>query len=207
MDVSMLWTKQERRQFFCRSLATSLLVIAHLGTTLPVANAIITGSERKEPVTDPGWPRGAADIFNSHSRIAWWEGPPFGGGQYTAECPGDTTAFNEILAKFAKLKVTTKRLVIHDGIGNSFWLNPNHRPEKHPTAKIDWSFTVWVPAKWEQIRKLPTELNPTDTEDATHDPPVTIVVYTGGSIRWSDVTIPKEVKVIDRRKARSSPRD
>ena len=59
------------------------------------AFALITGGEGNTPLADPGWPRGAAAIFNVGARVAWWEGPPFGGGQWHAECRGDAQAFNQ----------------------------------------------------------------------------------------------------------------
>ena len=72
-------------------------------------------------------PEGAAAIFNHPGRVAWWEGPPFGGGQWHAECRGDAKALNAVLADFAKLDVKIKRVVVHDGTGHSFWLAPNQR--------------------------------------------------------------------------------
>src|SRR5215471_5457017 len=101
-------------------LATAILAIA-----VPEASAIILGGAGNSPVSDPGWPTGAAAIFNVTSRIAWWEGPPFGGGQWHAECRGDAKALSAVLADFEKLDVKSKRIVLHDGVGNSFWLNIN----------------------------------------------------------------------------------
>jgi hypothetical protein len=144
-------------------------------------------------------PAGAEPIFNSTARIAWWEGPPFGGGQWHAECRGDARTFNSILADFAKLDVKTKRLVVHDGVGRSFWLNPNDEPAKREGARIDWMFMVWQPASWERLRKLPADLNPTGPGNADDGPPTQIDVYTGGSIKWADVVVPKGLKVIDQR--------
>ena len=118
----------------------------------------------------PAGPHGAAAIFNHPGRIAWWEGPPFGGGQWHAECRGDAKALNAVLADFARLDVKTKRIVVHDGTGHSFWLAPNREPEKLAAAKIDWVFMVWQPASWEHLRKLPADLNPTDPGDT--GPPV-----------------------------------
>ena len=40
----------------------------------------------------------AAAIFNTQSRIAWWEGPPFGGGPWLVECQGDAKALRAVLA-------------------------------------------------------------------------------------------------------------
>jgi len=174
------------------------ITIAVTTATFP-AFALITGGKGNKPLTDPGWPKGAAAIFNNPARTAWWEGPPFGGGQWHAECRGDAKAFNSVLADFAKLDVKTKRVVVHDGVGSSFWLNPNHEPEKKADARMDWRFMVWQPARWNRLRKLPADLNPTDRRDAKTGPPAQIDVYTGGNLRWSDVTVPEGLEVIDER--------
>ncbi|HLW64138.1 MAG TPA: carboxypeptidase-like regulatory domain-containing protein [Gemmataceae bacterium] len=163
------------------------------------AFALILGGEGNSPVADPGWPKGAAAIFNVKARIAYWEGPPFGGGQWHAECRGNATALNAVLVDFAKLDVKNKRLVVHDGAGKSFWLNPNGQADKQDKAKMDWMFMVWVPANWEHLRKLPADLNPTDPEEAKSGPPSQIDIYTGGNIKWADVKVPEGIKVIDNR--------
>src|SRR5215475_1453223 len=137
--------------------------------------ALLIGGVGNAPMRDPGWPEGAAAIFNTSSRIAWWEGPPFGGGQWHAECRGDAKALSAVLADFAKLDVKNKRVVLHDGAGRSFWLNPNNEP-----AKMDWVFMVWQPKNWEHLRKLPADINPTGGQDAESGPPSQIDVYTGG---------------------------
>jgi hypothetical protein len=167
--------------------------------TSPQAFALITGGEGNTPLPDPGWPKGAAAIFNVTARIAWWEGPPFGGGQWHAECRGDAKALNAVFTDFAKLDVKLKRIVLHDGIGNSFWLNINNDPAKRAAAKMDWSFMVWQPDNWMRLRTLPSDLNPTDTEDAHTGPPAQIDVYTGGNIKWADVIVPKGLKIVDQR--------
>jgi hypothetical protein len=163
------------------------------------ARAAIMGGEGNQPIADPGWPQGAAVIFNHPSRIAWWEGPPFGGGQWHAECRGDSQALSGVLADFARLDLKRKRVILHDGVGRSFWLNPNREPAKQSAAEIDWIFMVWQPANWEHLRKLPRDLNPTDPGDVDAGPPSQIDVYTGGKLRWSDVSIPGGLEVIDQR--------
>src|SRR5215471_2884893 len=102
-----------------------VLFLAMVAVPSPEAFALITGGEGNKPVADPGWPKGAAAIFNIKARIAWWEGPPFGGGQWHAECRGDAKALSAVLADFAKLDVKNKQVVLHDGQGHSFWLDPN----------------------------------------------------------------------------------
>jgi hypothetical protein len=176
-----------------------LLSVAAVSITSPQAFALIIGGEGNSPLADPGWPKGAAAIFNDKSRIAYWEGPPLGGGQWHAECRGDAKALNAILAEFAKLDVKSKRIVIHDGVGQSFWLNANSASDKRDQAKMDWSFMVWVPASWQHLRKLPADLNPTDGEDAKNGPPSQIDIYTGGNIKWADVKVPEGIKITDLR--------
>ena len=160
------------------------------------AFALIRGDAGNKPVSDPGWPKGAAAIFNHTGRIAWWEGPPFGGGQWHAECRGDAKALNAVLADFAKMDVKSKRIVIHDGTGHSFWLAPNNEPEKLAAARIDWVFMVWQPANWEHLHKMPADYNPTDPGDT--GPPSQIDVFTG-RLHWADVIVPQGVEVIDQR--------
>jgi hypothetical protein len=164
----------------------------------PWAFALITGGEGNEPIRDPGWPAGAAAIFNHPTRVAWWEGPPFGGGQWHGEYRGDAAAFNEVLAAFAKIDVKLKRLIAHDGVGHSFWLNPNDEPEKRTDAEIDWMFVIWQPASFDRLRDMPADLQPREvSEDA--GPPAELHVYIGDNIRWSDVQIPDGVEVVDNR--------
>src|SRR3954462_13401727 len=98
----------------------SLLLIILAAVAPPEAFALITGGEGNTPITDPGWPRGGAAIFNHAGRIAWWEGPPFGGGQWHAECRGDAKALSAVLADFAGMDAKVKRVVVHDGTGHSF---------------------------------------------------------------------------------------
>jgi protocatechuate 3,4-dioxygenase beta subunit len=176
-----------------------LLSTAIVAVTCPEAWALITGGEGNSPLRDPGWPAGAAAIFNVKARVAWWEGPPFGGGQWHAECRGDAKALSAVLADFAKLDVKSKKVVLHDGVGYSFWLNPNGEAAKREKAKMDWVFMVWQPGNWQHLRKLPAELNPTDPEDAASGPPSQIDVYTGGNIKWAGVQVPKELPVVDQR--------
>jgi len=173
----------QRRQHV---LAATTIVLAITLAAIPfnAALALITGGEGNSPVTDPGWPKGAAAIFNNSSRIAWWVGPPFGGGQWHAECRGDTKVFNAVLADFAKLDVKTRRLVVHDGVGQSYWLNINREPARQAAARMDWAFMVWQPESWERDRS---------------GPPAQIDVYTGGNVRWDDVKVPAGIEVIDQR--------
>ncbi len=176
---------------------TAGLLFTILATGAPSgAFALITGGEGNEPITDPGWPVAAAAIFNHPGRIAWWEGPPFGGGHWHAECRGDVRALGAVLADFAKMDAKAKRVVVHDGVGSSFWLAPNREPENLEAANVDWVFMVWQPANWERLRTLPADLNPTDPGDTT--PPAQIDVFTAG-IDWAHITVPAGIEVVDQR--------
>jgi hypothetical protein len=175
------------------------LAIAALTAPCPSVFGTIIGGEGNSPIADPGWPAGAAAIFNSSARIAYWVGPPFGGGQWHSECRGDAAAFNQVLAAFAKLDAKRKRVVVHDGIGRSFWLDPNREPAKGQAARLDWVFMVWQPESWERLRNLPADLIPADLGDAAQGPPSQIDVYVGGNIQWPGVVVPEGIEVIDER--------
>ena len=56
-------------------IATGLLLTILAVSAPREASALITGGTGNTPLRDPGWPTGAAAIFNHTGRIAWWEGP------------------------------------------------------------------------------------------------------------------------------------
>lgn len=173
-----------------------LLSLAIATSPAQSALALIEGGEGNDPITDPGWPKGAAKIFNHPNRAAYWVGPPFGGGQWHAECRGDAEVLSDVLADFAKIDAKIKRVVVHNGVGRSFWLNPNRDKAKEADAKIDWTFMVWQPALWERLRKLPGDLRPADAGET--DPPVQLDIYSG-NLKWAEVTIPEGLKIVDDR--------
>jgi protocatechuate 3,4-dioxygenase beta subunit len=179
--------------------ARATLGIAALILLPPPAYALILGGTGNEPLRDPGWPKEAAGVFNHISRVAYWEGPPLGGGEWHAECRGDAADFNEVLAQFAKIDATKKRLVIHDGEGRSFWLNPNNAPDKRAAAAIDWVFVVWQSENWKRLQSLPAGLRARGNTGAGEAPAPQIDVYTAGRIKWGDVKVPKGIEVIDHR--------
>jgi hypothetical protein len=174
-------------------------VLAILALVATPAAALISGGTGNEPLNDPGWPTGGAEIFNDPGRVAYWEGPPYGGGQWHAECRGDAAAFNAVLERFATVDAKVKRLVVRDGVGHSFWLNPGGESEKQEAAEIDWVLSIWAQKSWEQMLKMPRELVSSDLGDAESGPPAQIEVFTGGRIRWADVRVPAGIEVVDNR--------
>lgn len=182
-----------------RRKAILAIALALAASISQEASAMIRGGKGNEAIRDPGWPRGAAALFNHPGRVAWWEGPPFGGGQWHSECRGDAKALSALLAGFAAMDVKTKRVVVHDGPGQSFWLNLNDEPDKREAARADWALMVWQPENWERLRQMPAGLNPTDPADAATGPPAQVDVYTTDGLRWADVQVPAGVEVIDQR--------
>lgn len=166
------------------------------------ARALIVGGEGNDPINDPGWPNGAAGVFNVKARVAWWEGPPFGGGEWHGEYRGDAAALNDGLKAFARIDAPKKRLIVLDGVGRSFWLNPNRDEAKRAASEIDWTFVVWQTDRWKHLRRMPADLRPRGeaAQAGEGDVPVPeIVVYAGGRVRWEEVKVPEGVEVVDRR--------
>ena len=190
------WVKGCKR--YERQIPAAAIMLAFLLAAVPMreAAALITGGEGNTPISDPGWPKGAAAIFNHPGRVAWWEGPPFGGGQWHSECRGDARTLTAILTGFSKMDGKTKRVVVHDGIGHSFWIS---EPARKDAARIDWVFMVWQPSRWERLSQMPAGINPTDARDRSDGPPSQIDVYTGGNVRWAEVKVPAGVEVVDER--------
>lgn len=190
-----------RSRWHIRIRRAAVLSMAAALAVVPLKNgyALITGGEGNAPVHDPGWPKGAAKIFNDRERIAWWEGPPYGGGQWQAEYRGKAQTLNAVLDDFVNLDLKTKRVVVHDGVGQSFWLNPNQEKAKRSAAEIDWSFTVWQRDNWARLRNLPADLKPPDLGEDDKEPPAQIDVYVGGKICWASVLVPAGLELIDER--------
>lgn len=176
-----------------------VLVMAVLFGVVAPARALIEGGEGNEAIRDPGWPAGAAAVFNFKGRVAHWVGPPFGGGEWHADCRGNAEDLNAILAAFDRIDAKNKKVIVHDGTGNSFWLNINREPAKREAAKIDWMFTVWQKENFDRLAKMPPDLRRISESDLRLGPPTTLDIYTGGSVKWADVLMPKGLTVIDKR--------
>lgn len=174
------------------------LIVLLITLALP-AQALITGGDDDRPIENPDWPAGAAAVFNVPQRIAYWEGPPFGGGQHHAECRGDTEALNRVLENFAKIESDNKRIVVENGVGTSFWLRPNPNGKQRGKPEMDWRFMVWSASNWQQLSTMPASLNPTDPQDKEKGPSTELLIYTGGNIDWDKVELPEGVTIVDNR--------
>ena len=158
---------------------------------LPASGLIMVGRGNQQ-VPDAGWPAGALAMANFESRIGWWEGPPFGGGESHFLFCGNTEGFKDALAVFAAIRAPALDLVIHDGPYADSFLK----------EKVDWAFTVWVPSSWHRLYNNPkTTFNAADPNFRRPlDPPRLDVYVRGeGGVDWAKVKVPAEVNVRDER--------
>lgn len=152
------------------------------------------------PVEDEGWPEGALAVANLKSRVGWWEGPPFGGGEWQFLYRGDTETFGQALAAFADIRAPALELVIHDGPEHNRFLE--HDETAKTDTRVDWAFTVWVPEKWHRLYNNPTLIF--DADDPRFRQPVAppqLDVYLGGGgkVDWAKVKMPAGIRVRDER--------
>lgn len=160
-----------------------------------VASALIMTGQGNSSVQDFGWPDGSLAVANLKSRVGWWEGPPFGGGQWNFLYRGDTEAFIEALDKFAAIRTTALDLVIHDGPETNIFLGDE------ADGRVDWSFTVWVPSSWNQLYDNPKSVFSAGQREFRQpvDPPRLDVYIGDGQVNWSRIKIPANVRVRDER--------
>jgi hypothetical protein len=194
-------------RFRCRrGAALALFLAAALLIHVDEAQALITGGFGNDPVSDHDWPAGSLELANLKTRVGWWEGPPFGGGQYTFLYRGDAQAFNEALDKLAAIKAPAVELEIHNGPEESFWLVDREADKQAKKEKrdprVDWTFTVWTPRNFHHLYNNPRSLFSSGQEDFRRSVPAPkIDVYIGGGlIDWKSVNVPKNVRVVDRRR-------
>jgi carboxypeptidase family protein len=177
---------------------SSFLICLSWLLALPAPALILTG-RGNQPVHDAGWPEGALAVANLKSRVGWWEGPPFGGGEYQFLYRGDTEAFNEALTMFRGILAPALDLVIHDGPQTNVFLKDSQ--DTNADTRVDWTFTVWVPASWHRLFNNPKSVFEADHPNFRQpvDPPRLDVYIGGGSVDWAKVTLPSGVRVRDER--------
>ena len=178
------------------------ILLAGFGLLLSLsASALIMTGRGNDPVHDAGWPEGALAVANLKSRVGWWEGPPFGGGEWHFLYRGDTAAFQNALTAFAAIRAPALDLAIHDGPEEEQFLKDPNKPDTE--TRVDWTFTVWNPASWHHLFNNPKSVFSADHPNFRQpvDPPRLDVHIGGGQIDWSAVKVPAGLRVRDERAA------
>lgn len=160
-----------------------------------------------DPIQDRGWPSGSVQMANLPTRFGWWEGPPFGGGEYhfLYRCE-NTNQFNEALDKFAAVQAERREIVVHNGPKQDFVVE----------GRLHWSFLAWVPGNWNSLNSKSRDFyRPVDSDSkkpvpvakkTMPAPRVDVYLGEGNPIIWSDVEIPASLTVIDRRPGSVDPK-
>src|ERR1035438_3379874 len=126
----------------CLALVVGLLMVVR-------TNALIV-SGTGSPTETNGWPEGAAAVSDLKSCVGWWEGPPFGGGEWHVQFRGDAKALNQALTNFAAIKSPTLDLVVHDGPKHDQFLELDKQSQPNTNSRVDWELVIWVPESWNQ---------------------------------------------------------
>jgi hypothetical protein len=165
------------------------------------AFALIMVGRGNDPVRDPGWPEGALAVANLKARIGWWEGPPFGGGQWQFVYRGDTETFQQALDAFAAIRAPALELVIHEGPEENALLKDSAKPDA--STRVDWAFTVWVPENWHRLYNNPKSVFLANTPNFREPvaAPRLEVYLGGGQVEWAKVKVPANLRVSDDRAA------
>jgi len=162
------------------------------------ASALIMTGTGNQPVSDAGWPQGALAVANLRSRAGWWEGPPFGGGEWHFIYQGGTAALGEAIEAFAAIRAPALEVVLHDGPGLDTFIK----------GAVDWTFTVWVPASWHFLYNNPRLVPVSADTPHFHQPvdPPRLEVYLGQAdgADWSKVKLPARVRLRDERASASA---
>ena len=176
-----------------------IVLLSDVGMSL----IIVGGSE---PIENRGWPSGCVEMANLATRFGWWEGPPFGGGEYhfLYRCQ-NTGQFNQALEKFAAIEAKRLELVVHNGPKKDFVVD----------GRVDWTFLAWVARNWDSLNNSSRNFYRLADSGSTKPVPMArktmpvprIGVYLGGDnpIIWKDVKVPAKLVVIDRRPGSSAP--
>ena len=176
-----------------------IILLCDVGMSL----IIVGGSERIE---DRGWPYGSVEMANLATRFGWWEGPPFGGGEYhfLYRCE-NTSQFNQALARFAAIEAKRLELVVHNGPKKDFVVD----------GRVDWTFLAWVGKNWDSLSNSSRNFYRLADSGSTKPVPMArktmpvprVDVYLGAEnpIIWNDVKVPANVVVIDRRPGSVAP--
>lgn len=186
--------KSRNRLQRCLAVTLTALLIACIVNPL---SGLTRGGRGNQVVRDPGWPRGGGQIFNHPNRIAWWVSDVHEG--WRADGRGDAKVLNEILLNFVDLKVDSKRVVIHDGLGDSYMINPNRDPKHREASWTQWTFTLQEPARRPNRREPSADLDALAQLAVPNPPAAQLDIYAGGKLVWPAVEIPDGLPIDDQR--------
>lgn len=152
------------------------------------------------PPVQPGWPEGAAACAALPSVVQWYEGPPYGGGNWVLLNRGGTAALQEAVDLFGRIRARVKEIELRSGPLTNALADP-----KGPVQTVDWELSVWVRGNWDHLfgsgasPKLRELMKP--HPDSGHDePPVrlTVHVHPAGP-DWTAIRVPEGIRVKDLR--------
>ena len=176
-----------------------LLLLAGPGWSL---RTVVHGNR---PVKDLGrrWPEGTVNLANLKSRLGYMVRFEH---VFLYRCK-DTDEFNKALKTFAAIDANMLELVVHNGPKYSSWLQGNNEELAKEDNRVDWTFTVWSPEKWNMLydgsRRRVSPNNPNFKKPVA---PPRIHVYIGvGALVWEQVKVPENVVLIDKRPGSVSP--
>lgn len=180
-------------------MLSALLLVGAVCLLCAEAMALIEVAEGNRPVGDAEWPLGVLGVANLPERVGHWAGTRGGGLYAFLYRSSSTKEFNEALRVFAAIRAPTLELVVNDGPEYSFALKREGRPEE--AARVDWTFTVWVPESWYRLHNNPRlPMFYADPNFGKPVPPPRLDVYIGGgSLVWDQIEIPENLRVIDKR--------
>jgi hypothetical protein len=197
----------QRSKFVSLTLCWTGAFLLCFASTSSVAS--IEVSRDNSPIMNMGWPLGAERVANLSSRFIYWAGASSGNGQYQFlyRC-SNTAQFNQSLKVFSEIRSPKLELVVHDGPEHSSYLKTSSGDETQDAARVDWTFTVWIPKSWHGLYNNPKSVFLSDSSNFRKPvPSPRIDVYIGGgAIGWDKVDLPDvaNIQLIDKR-ADSAP--
>ncbi|MCX5677160.1 MAG: hypothetical protein NTX87_19400 [Planctomycetota bacterium] len=164
-----------------RKIPAVLAAVVALGGCAVIALALVEDLPKGQPVGEwyktSGWPEGLKDLVNIDGRVSCSYSPSHDFFTFRV----DAKAFTKFLERYAKLKDTPLRLIIHPGRGES----PTWPGSKG--APIDWSLVTQSRA-WREIGETGKKPTPRGYN-------ITVDLYLGGNIDLKDLEVPLEIEV------------
>ncbi len=180
----------------CLALAVGLLMVVR-------TNALIV-SGTGSPTETNGWPEGAAAVSDLKSCVGWWEGPPFGGGEWHIQFRGDAEALNQALTNFAAIKSPTLDLVIHDGPKHDQFLELDKQSHLVTDSRVDWELVIWIPENWNHLYNGTNAVLADSPNYYKPVPAPLLNLYIGGGdVDLKKIQIPSNLHVHDERAEQS----